>query len=231
VLTPAGWKRWTRSVAWRESEIDFDWPAIRERLREELATWDAAPSGAKHRRNQKIARLASELVAELASLSRADASDVALVERARPSLLALRDSLDRLLPSERISHTTVKETNVRQATIATSNAAEDIFDEGMEYWWAGDRRLAAKAFRRALELDPEHADAHNHLGIVDWGARRLKAAERHFRAAISGNRCRAAQRCCASGGQLPRLQRGGARSTRSWSNSRTCRRPANAQSW
>ncbi len=31
-----------------------------------------------------------------------------------------------------------------------------------------------------------HADAHNHLGIVSLEARKLKAAEQHFRAAIDG---------------------------------------------
>jgi tetratricopeptide (TPR) repeat protein len=56
----------------------------------------------------------------------------------------------------------------------------------MEHWWDGDRRRAVQSFRRALELDPQHADAHNHLGIVSLEARKLKAAEQHFRAAIDG---------------------------------------------
>jgi tetratricopeptide (TPR) repeat protein len=56
----------------------------------------------------------------------------------------------------------------------------------MEHWWAGDRRSAVKSFRRALALDPQHADAHNHLGIVSLEARKLNAAEQHFRAAIDG---------------------------------------------
>ena len=73
---------------------------------------------------------------------------------------------------------------------ATERAAEDIFDQGMERWWAGDRRRAAKSFRRVLELDPRHADAHNHLGIIDLEARRLKAAERHFRSAVDGGQRR-----------------------------------------
>ncbi len=71
-------------------------------------------------------------------------------------------------------------------TPVTNRAADETFDEGMERWWAGDRRGAAKLFRRALELDPQHADAHNHLGIVSLEARKLKAAEQHFRAAIDG---------------------------------------------
>jgi hypothetical protein len=77
VLASAGWTRWTRTIAWRENELEFDWPAIRERLSEELKAWRAAPSGAKHRRNMKIERLASELVVELAPLSVAKASDAA----------------------------------------------------------------------------------------------------------------------------------------------------------
>jgi tetratricopeptide (TPR) repeat protein len=188
VLTPAGWTRWVRTLAWTENEIEFDWPAIRARLGEELKTWHAAPSGAKHRRNQKIERLASELVVELAPLSLAKVSDAAVVACVRPSLIALRDSVDRLLPSEPkpFAYTPAKEANVIHLTPVTNRAADDTFDEGMEHWWAGDRRRAVKSFRRALELDPQHADAHNHLGIGNLEARKLNAAEQHFRAAIDG---------------------------------------------
>jgi tetratricopeptide (TPR) repeat protein len=189
VLAPAGWAQWTRALAWRENELEFDWPAIRGRLSEELKAWSEAPSGAKHRRNQKIERLASELVAELAPLSVAKVSDAAVVARVRPSLMALRDSINRLLPSETkpANEPPAKETPVIQTTSAANRAADEAFDEGMEHWWSGDRRAAVKLFRRALELDPQHADAHNHLGIVSLEARKLKAAEQHFRAAIDGS--------------------------------------------
>jgi tetratricopeptide (TPR) repeat protein len=191
VLTPTGWTHWTRALAWRENEIEFDWPAIRERLSEELKTWSAAPSGAKHRRNQKIERLASELVVELAPLSLAKVSDVAAVERVRPSLIALRDSIDRLLRSERkpATRTPTEETQLIHLRPGTNRAADDTFDEGMEHWWSGDRRRAVKAFRRVLELEPQHADARNHLGIVSLEARKLKVAEQHFRAAVDGGQC------------------------------------------
>ena len=71
-------------------------------------------------------------------------------------------------------------------TTAPFESADHVFGEGMEHWWAGDRRSALKCFRRALKLDPQHADAHNHLGIASLEARRLKDAEQHFRAAIDG---------------------------------------------
>jgi len=188
VLTKAGWTRWTRAVAWRDNELEFDWPAIRERLSEELEVWKAAPSGAKHRRDQRIERLASELVGELAPLSLAKVSDAVVVERVRPSLVALRDTISRLLPSEHkpTAHTPTKETHVMHLIPVATGTADDVFDEGMEHWWAGDRRSAAKLFRRALGLDPQHADAHNHLGIISLEGRKLKAAEQQFRAAIDG---------------------------------------------
>jgi tetratricopeptide (TPR) repeat protein len=187
-LTPAGWARWTRAVAWRERELEFDWPALRERLTAELEDWRAAPSGAKVRRHQKLERLASELVVELASLSGAKASDAATIERLRPSLLALRDAIARLLPA---AHKPEPQPppEERPMILQSPNAhraADDTFDEGMERWWADDRRGATKLFRRTLELDPQHADAHNHLGIISLEARRLKAAEQHFRTAIDG---------------------------------------------
>ncbi len=73
-----------------------------------------------------------------------------------------------------------------QLPAVTDHAADESFEEGMERWWAGDRRCAARLFRRVLEFDPRHADAHNHLGIFSLEARKLKAAEQHFHAAIDG---------------------------------------------
>lgn len=188
VLAPGEWARWTRAIAWREQGLEFDWPAIRERLREELDGWSAAPSGATHRRDAKIERLASELVVELAPLSLAKASDAALVERARPSLVALRDSVARLLtPEGRAGEAQPpKEPDMTNLSRVQLDSAEDHFEEGMERWWAGDRRAALGIFRRVLKIDPRHADAHNQLGIASQDARRLKLAEEHFRAAVAG---------------------------------------------
>ncbi len=186
VLTPAKWTRWTRSIAWREGGVAFDWPLIRERLARELETWREAPDGAKQRRNRKIERLASALVVELAPLALAKVSDAAVVDRIRPSLLELRDAITRLVAPQRDPETQAipKEDPVNDMTSAETGTADDVFDEGMEYWWAGDRRSALKFFRRALKLDPRHADAHNHLGIVSLETRKLTAAVKHFRAAV-----------------------------------------------
>ena len=84
-------------------------------------------------------------------------------------------------------------------TTPTAHAADDVFDKGMDHWWAGNRRDAVKLFRRALELDPQHADAHNHLGIVCLGARKLRGAEQHFRAAIDGGQ----RHLESEGGEVP----------------------------
>jgi tetratricopeptide (TPR) repeat protein len=199
-LAPAAWKTWTQSIAWREREVDFDWPAIRERLRAELTAWVSAPAGATHRRNQKIERLAAELVVELAPLSLAKPADVALVERARPSLLALRDSVARLIaPSRPVQVPSPKEPSMSSTASALFESADQIFDEGMELWWEGDRRAALRYFRRAIKRDPQHADAHNHLGIASLDGRRLKDAEAHFRAAAKGGE----ERIERDGSQVP----------------------------
>jgi tetratricopeptide (TPR) repeat protein len=181
VLTPAGWTRWTKAVAWREPELAFDWSALRLSLEAAQAAWDEVPSGATHRRDQKIERLAVELGAALAALSRAKPSDAAVIQRARPALESLRDSIHRLIPNPvpPPEARTTKETEMNMD-------ADTLFDEGMDYWEAGDERGAARLFRRALKLDPLHADAHNHLGILSLQARRLKEAEAHFRAAVEG---------------------------------------------
>jgi tetratricopeptide (TPR) repeat protein len=187
VLAPASWAKWTKAISWRERDLEFDWPSVRERLRAELATWTAEPAGATHRRNKKIERLASELVVELAPLSPAKPADEALVERVRPSLLALRDSVARLLVSDRhAASPDPKESTMIRTTTSPLDSADHVFDEGMEHWWAGHRREALSYFRRAIKIDPLHADAHNHLGIASLDARKLKDAEQHFRAAVDG---------------------------------------------
>ena len=86
-----------------------------------------------------------------------------------------------------------------KAASASFESADHVFHEGMEYWWEGDRRTALKYFRRALKLDPQHADAHNHLGIASLGAGRLKDAEQHFRAAVDGGE----QRIAHDGAKVP----------------------------
>jgi tetratricopeptide (TPR) repeat protein len=196
-LAPAGWTAWTRSVAWREPDVAFDWAALRTRLVGELEAWRSTPAGAKHRRDVKVERLASELVAELAPLSRASASDAALLARLHPSLRALNEAIARLLPHDTppLTPRTQKESSMENtshdhASITRGNdvhrEAEDLFDTGMEHWWESDRTEAARWFRKALKVDPMHADAHNHLGIIDLDARRLTRAEDHFRAAVAG---------------------------------------------
>lgn len=188
VLPHGEWAKWTRSVEWREDAIEFHWPPIRERLQVELDAWDAAPSGATHRRDGKIERLAAELVVELAPLSLAQAADAVLVDRVRPLLLSLRDSLSRLISPARRGPDgpAPKESDMPSLVPLRPASADHLFDEGMEHWWAGDRRRALTVFRRVLAIDPHHADAHNHLGIASLDAKKPKIAERHFRAAIDG---------------------------------------------
>ncbi|MBI5518303.1 MAG: tetratricopeptide repeat protein [Deltaproteobacteria bacterium] len=187
VLAPAEWTRWTRAISWRERDLEFDWPSIRERLHTELASWTTKPAGATRRRDHRVERLASELASGLAPLSLALPSDAALIERVRPSLLALRDSIARLLAPERPAPPPEpRECTMSPPTTGSFEAADAVFDDGMEFWWNGDRRSALRHFKRALELDPRHADAHNHLGISSLSARRLKDAERRFRAAVDG---------------------------------------------
>jgi len=192
-LTPAGWQQWTRTISWRERELSFDWPALRARLTAELTQWQASPAGSKHRRNGKIERLASELVADLATLSLAQAADAALIAQIRPALLGLQDAIGRLLPVE--THRKGPMPMERETTMTeiaewapneVVDEAGELFDAGMEHWWNGDRRKAATWFRKALAVDPLHADAHNHLGLIKYDAHRWLEAEQHFRTAIKG---------------------------------------------
>jgi tetratricopeptide (TPR) repeat protein len=184
-LSASKWPKWTRAIEWKERELTFDWDALKEKLAQELRGWKAAPSGGLHRRDGKVQRLATDLSEALATLSLARPADVLLVERLTPSLQALRDTLSRLLTSTR-SQITEKENAMIRAQTGDRDSIEELFDQGMEHWWANDRRRALPVFKRVLKHDPRHADAHNHLGIASLEVRKLKHAEEHFRAAIEG---------------------------------------------
>src|SRR5256885_10756213 len=62
--------------------------------------------------------------------------------------------------------------------------AEQWFALGLELE-ASEADQARHAYRRALELDPHHADAHVHLGRLLVEADRAEEAETHFRAAVA----------------------------------------------
>jgi hypothetical protein len=42
-------------------------------------------------------------------------------------------------------------------TTSSFESADQVFNEGMERWWAGHRREALTYFRRAIKVDPLHA--------------------------------------------------------------------------
>jgi len=61
-----------------------------------------------------------------------------------------------------------------------------------EGWYAlgceleeSDPARAREAYTRALELDPDHADAHVNLGCLEHEAGRLEEAARHYRTALA----------------------------------------------
>jgi tetratricopeptide (TPR) repeat protein len=56
-------------------------------------------------------------------------------------------------------------------------------DRGLRQWYAGDLAGAAAAFRSALALDPNYAEAHNNLGGVLWQQGNHAEASAHFEAA------------------------------------------------
>jgi tetratricopeptide (TPR) repeat protein len=67
---------------------------------------------------------------------------------------------------------------------AAREKAEDVFDRGMEYLDRGDARKAMKDYRGALEIDPEHVDAHVHIGNLLLHNHRPKPAEICYRKAV-----------------------------------------------
>lgn len=119
----------------------------------------------------------------LAVLSPAHSSDQVVIEKSRGALRKLSTALDRVMakgsgPGEREDAVIMGKNTLKAAAEAAS-----LFDAGMEHWWAGDQTAACRCYRKALKIDPEHADAHNHLGIASFDKGRFKEAGRHFGAA------------------------------------------------
>lgn len=66
--------------------------------------------------------------------------------------------------------------------------------ESAEGWYVlaaeledGEPNQARRAYRRALELDPKHADAHVNLGCLEHESGRLRDAELHYRDALEAD--------------------------------------------
>jgi predicted TPR repeat methyltransferase len=63
--------------------------------------------------------------------------------------------------------------------------AQEVYDEGMRHFDAGELPAAAEAFQQALTLDPRFQRAHYQLGNVCQDERRWAEAEGHFRKALA----------------------------------------------
>lgn len=79
----------------------------------------------------------------------------------------------------------------RRAAAAARDRADDLLAED---WYELGCELeitaadeAIDAYRRALDIDPDHAAAHLNLGRLLHEAEDLEAAERHYRAALDGD--------------------------------------------
>lgn len=184
VLTVDGWPRWLAALARSHPDIAYDGNELRLKLEEALAHWhsESAPGPGK------LVRLAEALDAELAATTPASPGDAAVLDASRPLLTRLATNLDRVL-GRNSRHAAAARPGTRrrsESTMAPEISADDRFDEAMEHWWRGEHRAAVTGFRRVLQADPRHADAHNRLGIAAMEANEVGAAENHFRAAIEG---------------------------------------------
>lgn len=174
----ADFEQWQRLMSWRHPELRWNWNRTREALDRALAEWSAEPGSASQRRDDKLSREARGLLGDLEALTRARPADRKIIRDLTPTLGALRQTIDRLAeprPAPRAP---------KPADMPTQ--ADEVFDAGMEHWWVGERTEARRFFKRALRLDPLHADAHNHLAIDALDAGRLEVAERHLDQARSG---------------------------------------------
>ena len=106
--------------------------------------------------------------------------------RETSSAVCLAFPTDRTLPM----HTTKSHAGRRKsigrkaATAPDPDKAAHLYNEGVTLQQQGKTSLAESAFRRALSLHPEFAEAHNNLGNVLLEQKKWKAAEKSFRRAL-----------------------------------------------
>ena len=72
----------------------------------------------------------------------------------------------------------------RQVTL---QRVEGQYNRGLVLWRAGNLKDAAAAFRTAITMNPEYADAHNNLGGVLWQMNDVAGALAEFQAAVRCN--------------------------------------------
>lgn len=68
---------------------------------------------------------------------------------------------------------------------ANKNKAQERYEQGLSYAKQGKRKEAIRSFKRALESDPDHLDAHAKLGRLLLDTQRFADAERHLQHAAS----------------------------------------------
>ncbi|MBI5536554.1 MAG: tetratricopeptide repeat protein [Deltaproteobacteria bacterium] len=191
-LRPEGWRQLRQAMQWKFPGIRCDWERLRADLAAQATEWSADATGSAVRRKAKTTRIVDALNQTLSRLSPARLHDAEIISENRVALVELRDTIDRLLrPTQQHETTPIdsaekEDTDVEQDLSESQTKADHIFDQGMEHWWKGDRTRACRLYRQALKLDPFHADAHNHLGIMLLDRTKFADAERHFQAAVEG---------------------------------------------
>ena len=198
VLARDGWARWKQSMAWQHPDCKWDWPRLKRRLAEHRDSWGAGPIGTVARRENRVQQLATDLDTRLRRLTGAGPADTVILDGARDVLSELRGTLDRLLEPKR-GRRDPHHAGTEKRRASPNREADRLFDQGMEHWWAGDRRTACRWFKKALKVEPGHTDAHNHLGIACFDKGRLAQAEGHFIAAIESG----AESLVQEAGQVP----------------------------
>ncbi len=88
----------------------------------------------------------------------------------------------------------------------SAEEARRLFREGLELMANGDHPQAEDAFRRVLQLDPDHAEAHANLGLLFDGKRQFDEAEACYRRALELNP-RLVQTCINLGALLATRRR------------------------
>jgi tetratricopeptide (TPR) repeat protein len=83
-----------------------------------------------------------------------------------------------------MSHTTRRHSRKKQPPGRANEQAVQLYNEGVTLQAQGKTTMAESAFRRAVSMQPEFAEAHNNLGNLLKAQGKWKAAEKSYRRAL-----------------------------------------------
>jgi tetratricopeptide (TPR) repeat protein len=130
------------------------------------------------------------VIAAASSMDRylAEAQDPASAPRRAHGAFEVGSRLIDMVPQRAIAY-------LERAVAEDGQSVDHVYALGRAYLQTGAMPQAAQALARALEIQPDHVDAHGALAEVSLDSRDLPAAEQHLRIYLQGRPADTRRRC------------------------------------